>query len=285
MENKPIIINPTCNNERVIQDLSDAYKIAMQVPFQSNISNYFLEIFTLLNKEMKDTEFLRDAECFSIYKLFEKILKDSGNFTFTENLSERTLAMSSPGYVYQIELFTLFASYHYLTVVIGPEQEYVDIYQSYGSTMRLHHKKLNLKEFEKCIRILSNIKRRGKNFFKDANKMLYVESLLYGISLIDYITILYSHLKNNDEPPLEYSPEEIAKYQSLGFSDTEFGESLKTQYELGEPIIKINEYKPIQSAESIQSTEPVQSAESIQSAGRKTKNRKRGIRKSLKIRK
>lgn len=213
MENQPIIINPTCNNERVVQDLSNAYKIAMQVPFQSNITNYFYQIFETLNSKMESSDFLKDAECFSIYKLFEKILRSSGKFTFVEDLSERTLSMTSSGYVYQIEIFSLFASYHYLTVVVGPGQRYVDIYQSYGSTMRLHHRRLNILDFEKCIRILTNIKRRGKNFFKDANQMLFVESLLYGINLIDYITILYTHFKDGSEPALDYSPEEIAQYK------------------------------------------------------------------------
>lgn len=245
MNNQIITINPTCNNPRVMQDLSDAYNAAMQIPFQPNISEYFYSIFTMLNQQMTGTEFLRDSECFSIYMLFERILRDSGRFTFVENLSERTIAMREPGYVYQIKIIELFASYHFITVVVGPAMNYVDVYQSFGSSMRLHHRRLTMRDFEKCISILTNIKRRGKNFFRDYKQMLFVDSLLYGVDVNEYLNMLHERFMENDEEPLDYTNEEIAQYAAIGIDDPEFGEQLKTAYELGDAVISINEYKPI----------------------------------------
>jgi hypothetical protein len=250
MEDKSIIINPTCNNSRIVKALSDAYKISMKIPFSTNISNYFLSIFDSLNNIMKiDNMFLQDAECFSIYKLYEKILKESGNFTKIGIFSEITLSMRHPGYVYQMEIFSLFAPYHYLTVVISPDNNFVDIYQSFGSTMRLHHNRLNIKEFERCIKILSTIKRRGKNFLRDYKDMLYVEWKLNGVDINSYMNILYNNFKLNDNDiKLDYTKEEEREYQKLGLFDPEFGEDLKEAYERGEPILNVTEYRPSQMA-------------------------------------
>lgn len=270
MNNETVIINPTCNNISVISDLSTAYNESMKIPFQPNISAYFYSIFEMLNEKMKNSNFLKNAECLSTYKLFEKILRDSGNFTFDENLSERVIYTGGRGYVYQMKVFSLFASYHFLTVVFDNLMAYVDIYQSYGSTMRLNHRRISIRDFEKCISILTTIKRNGKNFFRDANNMLIVERVLYGVNLSDYIKILYEHfhqVNNEDDVNFSYTPEEISQYRALGINDMLFGENLKTAYELDVPVISINVYIP----------------KTLK--GGKTKHKKRKNKKSLKKRK
>jgi hypothetical protein len=199
MEEQPItIINPTCTDARVINDLSKAYRFLNFVPFQRDISAYFLNIYRGLKTLRLGTQFLTDAECFSIYSLFQKFLQNSPNFKSRLNVDFRAIDVRYPGYVYQLTTFSVFAPYHYLTIVIGPENKSVDIYQSFGSTMPIYRVTLNIKEFEKCIEILKKIKKNGKNFLVDINDMLYVETKLYGINLQDYFKILFEHKENPD---------------------------------------------------------------------------------------
>ena len=233
--------NPTCM--RISKHIEEAREIAKQIPFQPNISEYLHTIYRVLKDKMTGTDFLLEVECSETYKLFEHILNDSKRFT-VENVSEKALSMAQPGYVFQIRLTSLFASYHFITVVFGPSMEFVDVYQSYGSTMRLHHKRLPMRVFDRCITILSNIKRKGKNFITDFQNMLFVERELFGINIETYMETKYQEFKQNgDEYPLDYTAKERQQYASIGILDPEFGEDMKTAYELSRGILSIREYK------------------------------------------
>lgn len=191
-----VTINPSCNNERITNDLSKAYNFIKFVPFRyNNVKNYFLNLYRGLKELGVGANFLKDAECISIFYLFQKLLQDpNGNFENQLNVKE---IYYSPGYVYQLKIFSLFADYHYLTVVFGDND--IDIYQSYGSSYSLSRKTISFQQFEMCIDILNGIKTRGKHFISDLHAMLYVEQTLYNVNLEDYLIILVNQFGQNDD--------------------------------------------------------------------------------------
>jgi hypothetical protein len=91
--------------------------------------------------------------------------------------------------------------------VIGPRLNYVDVYQSFGSSRPIYRVNLVMREFENCIEIFKRIKRTGKNFLNDINDMLYIETNLYNINLENYFIRLFRHKENPDN--VEPDEEEI----------------------------------------------------------------------------
>jgi hypothetical protein len=257
-----VIINPVCNNERIIEDLSKAYHDINNVPFEDNIINYFSNMYRELKESNIEIDFLKDSECISIYYLFQKLLqKPNGNFDKNLGVSKTAFLQAYNGYVYQIETFSLFAKYHYLTIVFGGG--YVDIYQSYGSTFPLNQTRIDIKEFKKCIEILDRIKNRGRNFDSDLIDMIYVEKTLYNVDLEKYFTILLNHHQNLDaidmeedeikdgiktiNKILEEYPELLDIFNNVDqLTVIDYFSGLKMTYEdsINPPLLIIDEYRP-----------------------------------------
>ena len=215
-----------CTLERVNQTLNESFNIIKNVPFQYNQIDYFNSIYSKLSEQMKiDENFLKDAECLSIYKLYQKIL-ESNQY---ENEGKIKPVYIIPNSILLIKCPSIFASYHYLVAVIDENRSYVDTYQSFGSTYRLRKISMSYKEFEFCLNYLNKIK---KNIYK--NKFAYelpyllkIENKLNGIDIDEYVNILLEQYKDD-----EYDEE----LSDLNEKDKEILDKLNIPYLIGDNL-------------------------------------------------
>jgi hypothetical protein len=303
------IINPLCNNDRIIADLNEAYQRMIRVHYTGNVTTYFEHLFHSLHGT--SSNFLIDSECLSIFKLFEEVMVNSHYFNGPKKVHLDSLRrIPRGGAVYQLELMSIFASYHYLTAVISPDLTFVDIYQSYGSSFRFNHSRISINSFEKGIDNLKKVnilieqltrstrytlssKKKTNILIKVILSLLEIESTLNNIPLRTYIQTLKTHAMNDEEFGNDYDEETyyilnkiLEKYHSLnGVLDAMVLEILISNIELGKMrkshIVKVNEYTP----KTIGSPLSSSSTSTSSSKGKSKKNkRSKQIKKSRKHR-
>lgn len=61
------------------------------------------------------------------------------------------------GVVLQMNIVSVFTDYHYLTAVTSPNLDFVDIYQSYGSSVCFNRFRISIEEFKRSLNLLGQI--------------------------------------------------------------------------------------------------------------------------------
>lgn len=225
-----------CTLERVNKSLNEALIVSKNIPFQNDLVYYFDNIYNELEKKMTDdSDFLKDAECLSIYKLYQKILETNNHFI---NEGKTKISLIKPNCVLLIKCPSIFASYHYIVAVIDKERTFVDTYQSFGSTYRLRKVKLSFKDFEKSINYLNNINKlkNRDSFYIQLPYLIKIENILYGINIKEYISNLLHEYEDQEyeEELSDLNKKDIEALDKLNIPYL-IGDNLKHNYSLFTP--------------------------------------------------
>ncbi len=225
----------------------DAYKIVMSIPFNNNSILYFNQIYQELNNRIeRDENFLKDVECHYSYKLFKKILDDTDKYDVLSNIQ---LNKIEPNNILLIKCPSIFASYHFIIVVVSEDGNEVAIYQSFGSSKRLYKINLPFATFIELMGRLSTFKNKI-DFNKDYQMMTEIESQLYGINIPEYTSFLTEQFEEQQEKNRKEQGDEfieiddgtIEEAEALGIAPVLY-EQLEGQYNLTPKEIEITQYK------------------------------------------
>lgn len=230
------------------ETMIDAYKIVMSIPFNNNSILYFNQIYQELNNRIeRDEKFLKDVECYYSYQLFKKILDDTNKYDVSLNIQ---LNKIEPNNILLINCPSIFASYHFIIVVVSEDGNEVAIYQSFGSSKRLYKINLPYDTFIELMGRLSTFKNKN-DFNKDYKMMTEIESQLYGINIPEYTSFLTEQFEEqqeddeddeDDEDEFEIDDATIAKAHELGIAPVLY-EQLEGQYKSTPKEIEITQYK------------------------------------------
>lgn len=167
------------------ETMNEAYKYSKKIPFNPNSYIYLNDIYSIFNEKItNDPNFLKYVECELSNKLFKEILTRSNKYDINQNITVQNI---QPNDILLIQCPSIFAPYHFITAVINEERTSVSIFQSFGSSMRLHKIEMDYNRFETYLLSLNMYKNEGREFIDDYKMMLPIESNLYGINVPDYI--------------------------------------------------------------------------------------------------
>ncbi len=174
-----------CDVKEVNETMNEAYKLSKRVPFNSNSYIYLNEIYNIYNEKItNDPDFLKFVECELSNKLFKEMLTRSKKYNIKENIKIHEI---QPNDILLIQCPSIFAPYHFINAVINEEKTSVSIFQSFGSSMRLHKIEMNYNTFQNYLLSLNMYKNKGRKFIDDYKMMIPIEDDLYGINIPDYI--------------------------------------------------------------------------------------------------
>ena len=174
-----------CDVSSVNLTMNEAYKLSKRVPFNPNSYIYLNEIYYIFNENITNNpDFLKYVECELSNKLFEEILIRSEKYNINENIKIHEI---QPNDILLIQCPSIFAPYHFINAVVNEEKTSVSIFQSFGSSMRLHKIEMDYNTFHNYLLSLDMYKNEGRTFIDDYNMMIPIESNLYGINVPDYI--------------------------------------------------------------------------------------------------
>ena len=174
-----------CDVTSVNETMNEAYKYSKTIPFNPNSYIYLNDIYSSFNEKItSDPNFLKYVECELSNKLFKEILTRSNKYDTNQNI---TIQNIQPNDILLIQCPSIFAPYHFITAVINEERTSVSIFQSFGSSMRLHKIEMEYNRFETYLLSLNTYKNEGREFIDDYNMLIPIESNLYGINVTDYI--------------------------------------------------------------------------------------------------
>ena len=174
-----------CDVSSVNLTMNEAYKLSKRVPFNPNSYIYLNEIYYIFNENITNNpDFLKYVECELSNKLFKEILIRSEKYNINENI---TIQQIQPNDILLIKCPSIFAPYHFINAVVNEEKTSVSIFQSFGSSMRLHKIEMDYNTFHNYLLSLDMYKNEGRTFIDDYNMMIPIESNLYGINVPDYI--------------------------------------------------------------------------------------------------
>ena len=176
-------------NDTIVQDkIRRLIQDATEIPYDPNdLKDYFNKVFERL---ILNPENIRNVECFRMsefYKHFARYILHM-NHTSTHNNQTPVTADDIPeNSLLTIKIPGYPGEYHYITAVISPDKDLVDIYQSYGYSQplydvlnipmdafvelmedcrildqqtrqdRINNRILNLRRFQRIYRVLSRI--------------------------------------------------------------------------------------------------------------------------------
>ena len=211
-----------CDVSSVNLTMNEAYKFSKSVAFNPNSYIYLNEIYTIFNEKIRnDPDFLKYVECELSNKLFKEILTRSEKY----NIKEIKIEEIQPNDILLIECPSIFAPYHFINAVINEEKTSVSIFQSFGSSMRLHKIEMNYNTFQNYLLSLNMYRKEGRTFIDDYNMMLPIESNLYGINVPDYIAkneAQYNKKEEDEEDDIDDDEEEkiriMVNSQQIGLS-------------------------------------------------------------------
>lgn len=261
----PVFVN---YNAKLNESMVKAYNKAMQIQPEQNIRHYFNEIYESYDREMalpsiegdyrneentspnESKNFLEDVECVLSKELFKRIVEATGLF---DDLGMVTINRPADiPYTVQedqihgndilfIKCPTVFATYHYITVVVSQDRTQVDVYQSFGSSTLLHKLTLPFNQFIGYLNDILNYK-NPDNFFEKYPTIRSVEENLYGINIKDYMKLL----KDNEAEEVEdfRTRKEKADDRKLGLSPYD-GITLRSGYDayINPEDLSINIYR------------------------------------------
>ena len=174
-----------CDVSSVNLTMNEAYKFSKSVAFNPNSYIYLNEIYTIFNEKIRnDPDFLKYVECELSNKLFKEILTRSKKYNIKENIEIEEI---QPNDILLINCPSIFAPYHFINAVINEDKTSVSIFQSFGSSMRLHKIEMNYNTFQNYLLSLNMYKNKGRTFIDDYKMMIPIEDDLYGINIPNYI--------------------------------------------------------------------------------------------------
>jgi tRNA G10 N-methylase Trm11 len=159
------------------------------IPFV-NMKNYFDIVYEYIQKETENYP----TECFTIYNLYDNLIKKSEQFVRSKRLMNNTVSL--------IQTPTINAEYHFIVVVIYNDM--CSIYQAYGNR-KIYKIQLELTEFIECIRKIKQIlstkfnKKNKKNIEKDIQNIRAIEKLLYDNDIDAGIRQMIHKSKEDDD--------------------------------------------------------------------------------------
>ena len=186
-----------CDVSSVNLTMNEAYQFSKSVAFNPNSYIYLNEIYTIFNEKIRnDPDFLKYVECELSNKLFKEILTRSEKYHIKEDIKIEEI---QPNDILLIECPSIFAPYHFINAVINEEKTSVSIFQSFGSSMRLHKIEMNYNTFQNYLLSLNMYRKEGRTFIDDYNMMLPIEGDLYGINVPHYIAINEAQFNKKEE--------------------------------------------------------------------------------------
>jgi hypothetical protein len=225
-----------CDVTSVNETMNEAYKYSKTIPFNPNSYIYLNDVYSSFNEKItSDPNFLKYVECELSNKLFKEILTRSNKYDINHHI---TIQNIQPNYILLIQCPSIFAPYHFITAVINEERTSVSIFQSFGSSMRLHKIEMDYNKFETYLLSLNTYKNEGREFIDDYNMLIPIESNLYGINVPDYIATNEAQYTKEDNMYDELDEDEniiIQNSQKIGLSPR--------YYEELEYIHSINKYR------------------------------------------
>ena len=228
-----------CKNTDVNSTMTEAIEDSRTIPFNNNSFIYLNNIYNLFQQKMDTNEtFLKDMECVFSHNLFQEILNETHNYTS----SRINLDSIKANDILFIFCPSIFATYHYIVVVVNEDKTQVAIYQSFGSTIRLHQ---IIMEYNRFIELMTKISTFNQNnkFEDDFIMMIPIESELYGLDTNKYIQKLedYYHQNEDDEDDDEDDEDDIT-IGDITISSTLY-DNLERQHSLNNGEIKITAYR------------------------------------------
>lgn len=236
-----------CDVSSVNQTMNEAYKISKRVPFNPNSYIYLNEIYNIFNEKItNDPDFLKYVECELSNKLFKEILTRSEKYNIKEDIKIEEI---QPNDILLIKCPSIFAPYHFINAVINEEKTSVSIFQSFGSSMRLHKIEMNYNTFQNYLLSLNMYRKEGRTFIDDYNMMLPIESNLYGINVPDYIAIneaQFNKKEEDEEDDIDDDEEEkiriMVNSQQIGLSPRYY-ENLEYTHSINKNRLTITAYR------------------------------------------
>lgn len=196
--------------------LDKMLQIAREIKCFINPARYFKTLYTKYTYQrmkFRATEpynpdypsFLEYAECRIIYTMYNSICQEfvtKGLLSPSESLTN--INAIEPSNILLIQCPTIFASYHFIFVVVDTVGEKVDIYQSYGNRS-LYNLTLDFNEFKQHLENMQNIKSYPK---QQALSMIKgFEKRVYGNN---FDLLVQQQIKSTDsESDNDISSEEI----------------------------------------------------------------------------
>lgn len=225
-----------CDVTSVNETMNEAYKYSKTIPFNPNSYIYLNDVYSSFNEKItSDPNFLKYVECELSNKLFKEILTRSNKYDINHHI---TIQNIQPNDILLIQCPSIFAPYHFITAVINEERTSVSIFQSFGSSMRLHKIEMDYNKFETYLLSLNTYKNEGREFIDDYNMLIPIESNLYGINVPEYISTNEAQYTKEDNMYDEEDEDEniiIQNSQKIGLSPR--------YYEELEYIHSINGYR------------------------------------------
>ena len=235
-----------CDVSSVNLTMNEAYQFSKSVAFNPNSYIYLNEIYTIFNEKItNDPDFLKYVECELSNKLFKEILTRSEKY----NIKEIKIEEIQPNDILLIECPSIFAPYHFINAVINEEKTSVSIFQSFGSSMRLHKIEMNYNTFQNYLLSLNMYRKEGRTFIDDYNMMLPIESNLYGINVPHYIAIneaQFNKKEEDEEDDIDDDEEEkiriMVNSQQIGLSPRYY-ENLEYTHSINKNRLTITAYR------------------------------------------
>ena len=239
-----------CDVSSVNLTMNEAYKFSKRVPFNPNSYIYLNEIYNIFNEKItNDPDFLKFVECELSNKLFKEILIRSEKYNINENIKIHEI---QPNDILLIQCPSIFAPYHFINAVVNEEKTSVSIFQSFGSSMRLHKIEMDYNKFQNYLISLDMYKNKGRTFIDDYKMMIPIEGDLYGINIPDYIakneaqyTEEVEEEDNDDEKDEEAEEEKnriIQNSQQIGLSPRYY-EELEYTHAINKNRLTITAYR------------------------------------------
>lgn len=233
-----------CNVTEVNNTLLHAYKLTSNLQFNPDSYLFLDSIFQILKTEMdQNTNFLANVECELTNKLFKNILDR------TKKYSNQIVNISDfrPNDILLIKCPSVFAPYHFIVAVISQDNENVNIYQSFGSSVKLNNIKMSYTDFISYLERIKEITNSNMSFVDYYNQMKPIEEKLYGLDFPSYLQKIENYYKNDDE---EFDDEELdeedikdkEEADSLGMSLLLYL-NLKADYERIKPELIITAFR------------------------------------------
>ena len=203
-----------CDVSSVNLTMNEAYKLSKKVPFNPNSYIYLNEIYNIFNEKItNDPNFLKFVECELSNKLFKEMLTLSKKYNIKENIKIHEI---QPNDILLIQCPSIFAPYHFINAVINEEKTSVSIFQSFGSSMRLHKIEMNYNTFQNYLLSLNMYKNKGRTFIDDYKMMIPIEDDLYGINIPNYIAENEAQFtKKVEEEDIDDEEDEEAKEEKI----------------------------------------------------------------------
>ena len=268
-----------CDDKHVNEKMKNIVEIAKTVEFNTNSYSYLNSVYHKLAEIMQgNSNFLKDIECLSIFKIFERLL-GFHKYNVEKDISVEQI---TSGDVLLIKCPSIFASYHFIIAAVNPAKTEVSVFQSYGSYKKLHKIVLSYGEFEKLLQDLTTFK--SDDFDATYKMMIIVEDKLYGIKEREYIARLQEAKVNVNDNNLflnNSAPENnsyVQRAKDLNIPPSIY-EDLEHNFNINQSTLVINAYRIDAKSENAEGIKAKKDKRKTKKDKRKSKKDKRKTKK------